>query len=255
MGGANRRTEAEKLSKGMYDRGRTSLSSVFSCSNRIPLEETLISRSFTGINLVLATLGRLLDHLQNTSSFVSKILRALVVDEADRILDMGFEDEMKATVKALPGPMDRQTMLFSATMTTKVEDLARISLKAGPIHINVDRTEYSTVSSLQQGYVICDPGERFLLLFSFLKRHLKKKTVCFFSTRHAVSYYSDLLNYIDLPTLALHGKQKQAKRTSTFFEFVNCKEGILICADVAARGLDVSPPSRPQTVTSLTISM
>lgn len=55
---------------------------------------------------------------------------------------------------------------------------------------------------------------------------------------------SDLFNYIDLPTLALHGKQKQAKRTSTFFEFVNCKEGILICTDVAARGLDVGFPSK-----------
>lgn len=112
------------------------------------------------------------------------------MDEADRILDVGFEDEMKAIVKALPGATDRQTMLFSATMTTKVEDLARISLKAGPTYINVDRTEHSTVSSLEQGYIICGPDERFLLLFTFLKRHLKKKIVCFFSTCNAVSYYS-----------------------------------------------------------------
>ena len=137
-------------------------------------------------------------------------------------------------------------MLISATMTTKVEDLALVSLKAGPTYINVDRTEYSTVPSLQQGYVVCGPDERFLLLFTFLKRNLKKKIVCFFSTCDAVCYHSDLLNYIDLPTLALHGKQKQAKRTSTFFEFVNCQEGILICTDVAARGLDVGSSSRAE---------
>ena len=207
MGGADRNAEVEKLSKGM--------------------------------NLLIATAGRLLDHLQNTPGFISKNLRALVVDEADRILDVGFEDEMKAIIKILPGAADRQTMLFSATTTTKVEDLACISLKAGPTNINDDHTEHSTVSSFEQGYVICSPDERSLLLFTLLKRHSRKKIVCFFSSCNAVSYYPELFNYIDLPTLALHGKQNQAKRTSTFFEFVNCKEGILICTDVAARGLNI----------------
>ena len=207
IGGANRRAEAEKLAKG--------------------------------VNLLIATPGRLLDHLQNTQGFVFKNLKALVIDEADRILEIGFEDEMRQVVKILPNE-DRQTMLFSATQTTKVEDLARISLRPGPLYINVDhQKEHSTVEGLEQGYVICDSDKRFLLLFSFLKRNLKKKIIVFFSSCNCVKYHAELLNYIDLPVLDLHGKQKQQKRTNTFFEFCNAKQGTLICTDVAARGLDI----------------
>jgi len=207
IGGANRRAEVEKLTKG--------------------------------VNLLIATPGRLLDHLQNTPGFVFKNCKALVIDEADRILEVGFEDEMRQIIRILPKE-HRQTMLFSATQTTKVEDLARISLKAGPLYINVDhKKEHSTVSGLDQGYVICDPDKRFLLLFSFLKRNLKKKIIVFFSSCACVKYHAELLNYIDLPVLDLHGKQKQQKRTNTFFEFCNAKQGTLICTDVAARGLDI----------------
>lgn len=207
IGGANRRAEAEKLTKG--------------------------------VNLLVATPGRLLDHLQNTQGFIFKNIKAFVIDEADRILEVGFEDEMRQIVKILPKEQ-RQTMLFSATQTTKVEDLARISLKPGPLYINVDyKKEYSTVEGLEQGYVICDSDKRFLLLFSFLKRNLKKKVIVFFSSCNCVKYHAELLNYIDLPVLDLHGKQKQQKRTNTFFEFCNAKHGTLICTDVAARGLDI----------------
>lgn len=207
IGGANRSAEADKLTKG--------------------------------VNLLIATPGRLLDHLQNTKGFVYKNLKALVIDEADRILEVGFEDEMRQIVKILPKE-DRQTMLFSATQTTKVEDLARISLRPGPLYINVDhQKEHSTVEGLEQGYVICDSDKRFLLLFSFLKRNLKKKVIVFMSSCNCVKYHAELLNYIDLPVLELHGNLKQQKRTNTFFEFCNAKAGILVCTDVAARGLDI----------------
>lgn len=207
MGGANRRAEAEKLSKG--------------------------------VNLLIATPGRLLDHLQNTPGFVFKNVKAFIIDEADRILEVGFEDEMRQVVKILPKE-ERQTMLFSATQTTKVEDLARISLRPGPLYINVDHAqEHSTVAGLEQGYIVCEADMRFRLLFTFLKKHSKKKVIVFFSSCNCVKYYSELLNYIDLPVLDLHGKQKQQKRTNTFFEFCNAKQGTLICTDVAARGLDI----------------
>jgi len=206
IGGANRRAEAEKLSKG--------------------------------VNLLVATPGRLLDHLQNTK-FVFKNLKSLVIDEADRILEIGFEDEMRQIIKILPKE-DRQSMLFSATQTTKVDDLARISLRPGPLYINVDEQQkFSTVETLEQGYIVCDSDKRFLLLFSFLKLNMKKKVIVFFSSCACVTYYSELLNFIDIPVLSLHGKQKQQKRTNTFFEFCNAKQGTLICTDVAARGLDV----------------
>ncbi|KAI9149516.1 putative ATP-dependent Helicase [Paramyrothecium foliicola] len=208
IGGANRRAEAEKLSKG--------------------------------VNLLIATPGRLLDHLLNTP-FVFKNLKSLIIDEADRILEVGFEDEIRQIVKVLSNE-DRQTMLFSATQTTKVEDLARISLRPGPLYINVDEEkQFSTVDGLEQGYVLCDADKRFILLFSFLRRMQakKKKVIVFFSSCNSVKYYAELLNYIDCPVLDLHGKQKQQKRTNTFFEFSNAEHGILICTDVAARGLDI----------------
>ncbi|KAF2743801.1 ATP-dependent RNA helicase HAS1 [Sporormia fimetaria CBS 119925] len=206
IGGANRRAEAEKLTKG--------------------------------VNLLIATPGRLLDHLHNTQGFVFKNLKSLIIDEADRILEVGFEDEMRSIIKILP--KDRQTMLFSATQTTKVEDLARISLKPGPLYINVDyRKEHVTVEGLEQGYVVCDSDVRFKLLFSFLRKYQKKKIIVFFSSCNSVNFYSELLNYIDLPVLALHGKLKQQVRTNKFFEFCNAESGTLICTDVAARGLDI----------------
>ncbi|KAL0950871.1 hypothetical protein HGRIS_007630 [Hohenbuehelia grisea] len=207
IGGANRRAEAEKLVKG--------------------------------VNLLVATPGRLLDHIENTKGFVYRNLKALVIDEADRILEIGFEEEMKKIISYLPND-GRQSMLFSATQTTKVQDLARISLRPGPVHVDVDKEEStSTVATLSQGYVVCPSDRRFLLLYTFLKKHLKKKIIVFFSSCNSVKYHAELMNYIDVPVLDLHGKQKQQKRTNTFFEFINAESGILLCTDVAARGLDI----------------
>lgn len=207
MGGANRRAEADKLQKG--------------------------------VNLIVATPGRLLDHLQNTKGFVFSNLKALCIDEADRILEIGFEDEMRQIVKILPND-NRQSMLFSATQTTKVQDLARMSLRPGPLYINVHADlAASTVSRLEQGYVVCESDRRFLLLFTFLKKNAGKKIIVFMSSCNSVKYHSDLLNFIDVPVLDLHGKQKQQKRTNTFFEYCNAPSGTLLCTDVAARGLDI----------------
>ncbi|XP_069717612.1 ATP-dependent RNA helicase DDX18 isoform X1 [Phaenicophaeus curvirostris] len=206
MGGSNRSAEAQKLGNG--------------------------------INIIVATPGRLLDHMQNTPGFMYKNLQCLVIDEADRILEVGFEEEMKQIIKLLP--KRRQTMLFSATQTRKVEDLAKISLKKEPLYVGVDdNKETATVDGLEQGYVVCPSEKRFLLLFTFLKKNRKKKLMVFFSSCMSVKYHYELLNYIDLPVLAIHGKQKQTKRTTTFFQFCNAESGILLCTDVAARGLDI----------------
>ncbi|XP_017325633.1 ATP-dependent RNA helicase DDX18 [Ictalurus punctatus] len=206
MGGSNRSAEAQKLANG--------------------------------VNILVATPGRLLDHLQNTAGFMYKNLQCLIIDEADRILEVGFEEELKQIIKLLP--KKRQTMLFSATQTRKVEDLARISLKKEPLYVGVDdNKDTATVEGLEQGYVVCPSEKRFLLLFTFLKKNRKKKLMVFFSSCMSVKYHYELLNYIDLPVMAIHGKQKQTKRTTTFFQFCNADSGILLCTDVAARGLDI----------------
>ena len=121
IGGANRRVEAEKLVKG--------------------------------VNLLVATPGRLLDHMQNTKGFTFSSLKIFCMDEADRMLDIGFEEEMRTIVRMIP--KDRQTMLFSATQTTKVEDLARLSLKS-PTYIGVDDARaVSTATGVEQGTASC----------------------------------------------------------------------------------------------------
>jgi len=107
------------------------------------------------------------------------------------------------------------------------------------MEVDVDEGTVATNAALEQGYVICPSQTRFLLLFTFLKKNLKKKIIVFLSSCKSVRYHAELLNYIDIPVLDLHGKQKQQKRTNTFFEFMNAQHGILLCTDVAARGLDI----------------
>lgn len=206
MGGANRQIESEKLAKGM--------------------------------NIIVCTPGRLLDHLNNTPDFLYKNLQILVIDEVDRILEIGFEEDMKQIIRLLP--KRRQTMLFSATQSEKTEALSKLALKKEPIYVGVDdHKEEATVDGLEQGYIVCPSEKRLLVLFTFLKKNRKKKVMVFFSSCMSVKYHHELFNYIDLPVMSIHGKQKQAKRTTTFFQFCNAESGILLCTDVAARGLDI----------------
>ena len=161
MGGANRRQEAERLEKGT--------------------------------NFLVATPGRLLDHLQNTKGFLYANTQVLIIDEADRLLEEGFEEEMHAIVKALPA--ERQTALFSATQTKKVEDLAKLAIRSAPAYCGVDDAEVAaTVTGLEQGYVVCESAKRFLLLYTFLKKNAHRKVMVFFSSCNSVKFHSELLN-------------------------------------------------------------
>ncbi|KAL3277135.1 hypothetical protein HHI36_012489 [Cryptolaemus montrouzieri] len=206
MGGANRQREAQQLSKGK--------------------------------NILVATPGRVLDHMRNTPDFMYKNLQCLVMDEADRILDIGFENELNQVLRLLP--KRRQTMLFSATQTKKTEALTRLAFKKEPIYVGLDDAkETATVIGLKQGYLVLPSDQRFLFLFTFLKKNRSKKIMVFFSSCLSVQFHDMLLNYIDLPVMCIHGKQKQTKRTSTFFRFCNATSGVLLCTDVAARGLDI----------------
>lgn len=171
MGGANRNVEAEKLGKG--------------------------------INIVVATPGRLLDHLQNTPEFLYKNLQCLIIDEVDRILDIGFEEDLKQIINLLP--KRRQTMLFSATQTDKIDAITKLALKKEPIYVGVDdNKDTATVTGLEQGYIVCPSEKRLLVLFTFLKKNRKKKVMVFFSSCMSVKYHHELFNYIDLPVTSIH---------------------------------------------------
>lgn len=131
-------------------------------------------------------------------------------------------------------------MLFSATQTERIDALSKLALKKEPIYVGVhDNQETATVEGLEQGYIVCPSEKRLLVLFTFLKKNRKKKVMVFFSSCMSVKYHHELFNYIDLPVTSIHGKQKQTKRTTTFFQFCNAESGILLCTDVAARGLDI----------------
>lgn len=117
-------------------------------------------------------------------------------------------------------------MLFSATQTTKIQDLARISLRPGTIYVDVDKeSDVSTVSTLTQGYVVCASDRRFLLLFTFLKKHLKKKIIVFFSSCNSVKYHGELLNYIDIPVLDLHVSLVVSGTSPRVLTAITCDRG------------------------------
>ncbi|XP_074938571.1 putative ATP-dependent RNA helicase DDX10 [Phalacrocorax aristotelis] len=190
------------------------------------------------INMLICTPGRLLQHMDETSYFYASDLQMLILDEADRILDMGFADTMNAIIENLP--KKRQTLLFSATQTKSVKDLARLSLK-DPEYVWVhEKAKFSTPATLDQNYVVCELQQKVNMLYSFLRSHLKKKTIVFFASCKEVQYLFRVFCKLQpgLPVLALHGKQHQMKRMEVYTCFVRKKAAVLFATDIAARGLD-----------------
>ena len=204
IGGGNRRKEAEKLSSG-------------------------------DAKIVICTPGRLIDHMVNTKKFEYNTMKILIIDEADKILKIGFEEELKEILKLIP--KNRQTLLFSATITPKVEDLITLSVKNYE-NIRI-KSDDPTVSTLEQGFLKIDADKKFLFLFTFFKKNKNSKILVFFATCKEVEFYSSLLNYVDVPVLSITGEYKQQKRSTTFMEFCALEKGILLCTDVAQRGLDI----------------
>ncbi|XP_043854695.1 probable ATP-dependent RNA helicase DDX10 isoform X2 [Dromiciops gliroides] len=196
------------------------------------------SERINQINILICTPGRLLQHMDETMYFHATNLQMLVLDEADRILDMGFADTMNAIIENLP--KKRQTLLFSATQTKSVKDLARLSLK-DPEYVWVhEKAKYSTPATLDQNYIICELHQKISVLYSFLRSHLKKKSIVFFASCKEVQYLFRVFCRLrpGISILALHGKQQQMRRMEVYNEFVRKKSAVLFATDIAARGLD-----------------
>ncbi|KAI0342462.1 DEAD-domain-containing protein [Trametopsis cervina] len=193
------------------------------------------------MNILVATPGRLLQHMDQTIGFECDNLQVLVLDEADRILDMGFQRTLTALLSHLP--KSRQTLLFSATQTKSVSDLARLSLK-DPVYISTQEAgnEGNTTmpSGLEQHYIVCDLDKKLDVLFSFIKTHLQTKTLVFLSSSKQVRFVFETFCKLHpgVPLLHLYGKQKQMTRLASFQRFTTMKHAVLLATDIAARGLD-----------------
>ncbi|KAG0203009.1 ATP-dependent RNA helicase dbp4 [Mortierella sp. NVP41] len=198
------------------------------------IERELISK----MNILVCTPGRLLQHMDQSAGFNCDLLQLLVLDEADRILDMGFKKSINAIVENLP--RQRQTMLFSATQTKSVKDLARLSLK-DPEYVAVhEKAEHATPKNLSQYYMVVPLQQKLDVMFNFIKTHLTAKGIVFLSSCKQVRFVFETFCKLHpgVPLLHLHGKQKQQKRAETYAKFAAQKAAYLFCTDIAARGLD-----------------
>jgi ATP-dependent RNA helicase DDX10/DBP4 len=191
------------------------------------------------MNILICTPGRLLQHLESSFGLDASHVKMLVLDEADRILDMGFERDLKAILEYIKSE-DRQTLLFSATQTKNVRDLARLNLR-DPEYIGVhDKSEFATPKELSQSVVTVELHDKLDTLFSFIKSHLKHKVLIFVSTAKEVRYLYELFCKLrpGVPLMAVHGRMKQNQRMIAYYEFLEKAAAVMFCTDIAARGLD-----------------
>lgn len=190
-------------------------------------------------NVIICTPGRLLQHMDENPLFNCSTMQILVLDEADRCLDMGFEDTMNAIIENLPP--DRQTLLFSATQTRSVKDLARLSLR-DPIYVAPhEQQAVVTPAALKQNYVVIELEEKLTMLWSFIKNHMKQKTIVFMATCKQVKYFQEIFSKLrpGVSILALYGSLHQDRRMAVYDEFCRKSSCVLIATDLAARGLDI----------------
>ncbi|KAK0602718.1 hypothetical protein LWI29_036295 [Acer saccharum] len=189
------------------------------------------------LNILVCTPGRLLQHMDETPNFDCSQLQVLVLDEADRILDVGFKKALNAIVSQLP--KHRQTLLFSATQTKSVQDLARLSLK-DPEYLSVhEESVTATPNHLQQTAMIVPLDQKLDMLWSFIKAHLNSKILVFLSSCKQVKFVFEAFKKLrpGIPLKCLHGRMKQERRMGIYAQFCE-KRSVLFSTDVASRGLD-----------------
>jgi ATP-dependent RNA helicase DeaD len=221
---------AEALSEFSYHKG-LEVSAVYGGVSIGPQQKRLAYA-----DIVVATPGRLLDHYRQKSIDLSKV-GFLVLDEADRMWDMGFKDDVGKIVNACP--KRRQTLLFSATISGDLADFAG-KYMSSPVEISVE--SYVDCSLLSQVYYDVADNEKFSLLVHLLKTENPGLAMVFCNTRRTADWVSKSLAENDIKARAIHGGMDQKKRMRVLEEFGNEKKtmNVVVCTDVAARGLDIS---------------
>lgn len=186
-------------------------------------------------HIVIATPGRLIDHLENTKGFNLRSIKYLVMDEADRILNMDFETEVDKILKVIP--RDRKTFLFSATMTKKVQKLQRAALK-DPVKCAVS-SKYQTVDKLQQFYVFIPAKFKDSYLVYILNELAGNSFMIFCGTCNTTQRLAYMLRNLGFTAIPLNGQMSQNKRLGSLNKFKAKSRSILMATDVASRGLDI----------------
>ncbi|XP_054290071.1 probable ATP-dependent RNA helicase DDX47 [Macrosteles quadrilineatus] len=186
-------------------------------------------------HIIIATPGRLVDHLTNTKGFNLKALKYLIMDEADRILNMDFEVEVDKILKVIP--RERRTFLFSATMTKKVQKLQRACL-VDPVKVEVS-TKYKTVDQLRQYYIFIPLKFKDVYLIYLLNELAGNSFMIFCATCANTLRTALMVRNLGMAAVPLHGQMSQNKRLAALTKFRAKSRSILISTDVASRGLDI----------------
>jgi ATP-dependent RNA helicase RhlE len=194
-----------------------------------------ISRLRSRLDILVATPGRLLDHVEQRTVDLSKV-EILVLDEADRMLDMGFIRDIKKVLALLP--KQRQNLLFSATFSDEIKTLAD-GLLNKPALIEVARRNATADLVTQKVYSV-DRDKKRQLLSHLIKEHQWFQVLVFTRTKHGANRLAEQLGKDDIPALAIHGNKSQAARTRALAEFKSGKLQVLVATDIAARGIDIS---------------
>ena len=184
-------------------------------------------------DVLVGTPGRILDHIDRRTLRLDNV-KLLVLDEVDRMLDMGFRRDVEKIINDCP--KKRQTMMFSATISKDLEYLFR-KYTHNPVEISVN--SYVDPSKLKQVYYDVPDNKKFSLLVSLLKKETAELVMIFCSTRRNVDFIASNLIRVGIHAKAIHGGIEQKKRTKVLDEFNKKGLGVLVCTDIAARGLDI----------------
>jgi ATP-dependent RNA helicase RhlE len=188
-----------------------------------------------GVDVIVACPGRLLDHMHSSYADFSS-LKFLVVDEADRMFDMGFLPDIKRVLAALP--KERQTLLFSATLPKEIVDLSRTVLR-NPARINIDRAPAAAEGISHAVYPVSSDRKSGLLL-ELLNHTIKgASTLVFTRTKHRANRLADFLDKNGVPCARIHGNRSQSQRTLALAGFKKGSFQVLVATDIAARGIDI----------------